>query len=349
MTGKQSIRFLCFGSGAIGTYLGGSLALDGHTVVFLERPGMAAAIQQRGMTIQQDGQRRTVTTPLIVESVHEALSHGPFDAALLAVKSYDTASVVENIRPFAEQMPPVISFQNGVENEGQIAAVLGPERVLAGTVTTAIGRPEPGTIVVERLRGIGVSVEHPLGKRLAQAMDAAGLHAQEFENARAMKWSKMLTNLLTNASSAILDMTPEEIFADPRLFALEARQLREALEVMHASNIPVVDLPATQVRALAWIVSHLPDTLGRRLLYRAVGKGRGKKMPSLHIDLHSSRGKSEVEYLNGAVARTGADSGIVTPVNQVYYSILMAMTRGEIEPRAFARQPEKLLAALRST
>ena len=73
-----------------------------------------------------------------------------------------------------------------------------------------------------------------------------------------MKWSKMLTNLLANASSAILDMPPAEIFADPRLFRIEILMLREALQVMHAQDISVVDLPATPVRALAFAAAYLP-------------------------------------------------------------------------------------------
>ena len=59
-----------------------------------------------------------------------------------------------------------------------------------------------------------------------------------------MKWSKLLTNLVANASSAILAMTPDEIFSDPQLFKVEARQLKEALVVMGALGVPAVDLPA---------------------------------------------------------------------------------------------------------
>ena len=66
-----------------------------------------------------------------------------------------------------------------------------------------------------------------------------------------MKWSKMLTNLPANATSAILDMTAAEVFAHPGLFRLEMRMLRETLAVMRASRIRVVDLPGVPVRALA--------------------------------------------------------------------------------------------------
>jgi 2-dehydropantoate 2-reductase len=338
--------FLCFGVGAIGAYIGGSLALAGHRVVFVERPEMADEIRRLGLALQVGETVRRVAGPEVVSSVEAALALGPFEAAILAVKSFDTAAVLESVRPYAAGMPPVVSFQNGVENEPLLAAVLGSEKVIAGTVTTAIGRRGPGAVAVERLRGIGVATNHPLGPALVAVMSRAGLRAMAFPNPAAMKWSKLLTNLIANASSAILDLTPAQVFAHPGLYKMEVRQLREALRVMRAQNIPVVDLPATPVQALAWVVSRLPLPASRLLLQRSVGKGRGEKMPSFHIDLYSGRGKSEGDFLNGAVARYGKHFHVAAPVNKTLNTILMDLTRGAIPREAYAHQPEKLLAEI---
>ena len=117
-----------------------------------------------------------------------------------------------------------------------------------------------------------------------------------------MKWSKLLTNLIANATSAILDMTAPEVFADSKLYALEIGMLRECLAVMDVQGIPVVDLPGTPVRLLEF-AARLPFWLSKPLFSRAAGSGRGRKLPSFHIDLYSGRGTSEVEYLNGAVVQ----------------------------------------------
>ncbi len=66
-------------------------------------------------------------------------------------------------------------------------------------------------------------------------------------------------------------------------------------------------------------------------------------MPSFHIDLYHGRGKSEVDYLNGAVVRFGKRYGIETPVNDGLNSILMALTKGKIPLNTFSHNPEKLL------
>jgi 2-dehydropantoate 2-reductase len=177
------------------------------------------------------------------------------------------------------------------------------------------------------------------------AFNDAFLNAQSFSDAQSMKWSKMLTNLLANPTSAILDMSATEIYAHKGLYELEITMLRECLAVMSAQNHEVVDLPGTPVRALAF-ATKLPLWLSKPLLSRAAGAGRGDKMPSFHIDLHSGRGKSEVDYLHGAVVRAGEKANIPTPINRLLTETLLALTNGEMTLEKYAHQPEKLLAEL---
>ena len=282
---------------------------------------------------------------VIVSSLEDALRYGPFDVALYALKSYDTAAAMEGIRPFADKMPPFLCLSNGVDNEPAIAKVLGPDKVIYGTVTSAVGRRAAGDIVLEKLRGVGIATSHPLSDRLVAAFQAAFLNARAFPDADSMKWSKMLTNLLANPLSAILDMSAAEIYAHNDLYQVEIAMLRECLAVMAAQNIDVVDLPGTPVRALAF-TTRLPLWLSRPLLERAAGGGRGGKMPSFHIDLHSGRGKSEVDFLHGAVVRAGKRTNTPTPVNELLTETLLALTNGEIPLEEYAHQPEKLLSKL---
>ncbi len=346
-----NLKILSFGAGALGTYIGGSIALEGEQLVFLERPEVAERLRNQGLRLdltidkRQHFNQASVLAPasfVVVSSLEDALRYGPFDLALFALKSFDTAEALEGMRPFAERLPPILCLSNGVDNEPALAGLLGADKVIAGTVTSAIGRRGPGDIVLERLRGVGIAATHPLSQRLLNIANAAFLNAQAFSNAAAMKWSKMLTNLIANPTSAILNMTAAEIFADRRLFEIEIRMLRECVAVMNAQGIPVVDLPGMPVRALA-MATRMPLWLSKPLLARAAGTGRGAKMPSFHIDLHSGRGRSEVEFLHGAVVRAGEKFGVPTPVNKALTETLMALTTKQIPMEEFERQPEKLL------
>jgi 2-dehydropantoate 2-reductase len=343
----ETLNLLIFGAGAIGTFIGGSLALAGQRVVFLERPEIVDVIRKRGLHLSLDGTDQRLLSPQVVGSLSEALDQGPYEAAVFALKSYDTRTAIQMIAAFDPQVPPLLCLQNGVENETALAAALGSERVIAGSVTSSIRRRAAGDVVLERRRGIAVAAGHPLSQRLVGAFNNAGLNARLYPRPDDMKWSKLLTNLLANASSAILEMTPAEIFSQAGLFKLEIQQLREALQVMAVQGIHVVNLPGTPVRLLSLAAQNLPLSLARLFMVRAVGSGRGAKMPSLYIDLHSGKGASEVDYLNGAVVRFGKRMGIDTPINRFLNETLSALTRGEIPVEEFARQPEKLLGIMK--
>lgn len=346
----ESLRWLVFGAGAIGTYIGGSLALleqMGKTpqqVVFIERQDAAPQVQKQGLRLNLMGAEYHLEKPQVASNLDDALAMGPFDIGIFALKSYDTRSALANLKPYHQQLPPLLCLQNGVENETILAEVLGKDKVIAGTVTSAVGRRGVGDIVLEKQRGIGIADESALAKRIAAVMAEAGLNPRLYARAGDMKWSKMLTNLLANATSAILDMTPTEVLKHPEVYRLEVEAQREALGVMSALGYAVVDLPGTPVRMLALGMRRLPPSVSQPLVARFAGKGRGEKMPSFHIDLHSGRGESEVDFLNGAVVRFGRKVGLPTPANQCLNETLLKLTRGEIARDAFAHQAEKLLA-----
>ena len=351
---SRNMKILTFGAGAIGTYIGGSLALAGHQVVFVARPKVVEQLRERGLRLdliadpRRETKHVTVVDPrsfVVVSSLEEALRYGPFDLALFALKSYDTQAALEEMKPFAEKLPPLLCLSNGVSNEPAIAQVLGKDKVIYGTVTTAVSRRGPGEIVLERLRGVGVAKGHALSEKVHAVLNAAYLNSKLFGDAASMKWSKMLTNLIANPSSAILDMTASEVFANSKLYKLEIDMLKECLAVMVAMGLRVVDLPGTPVRALAFATT-LPLWLSKPFLARAAGAGRGGKMPSFHIDLHSGRGESEVEFLHGAVVRAGEECHVPTPVNRMLTETLLALTHKRIPLDEFAHQPEKLLAQL---
>jgi len=348
------LKILTFGAGAIGTYIGGSLTLAGHQLVFIERANKVDELRTRGIRLDLtlDERRKTKeayrldpASFVIVSSLEEALRYGPFDLALFALKSFDTPAALESMQTFAEKLPPSLCLSNGVSNEPAIAEALGKDKVIYGTVTTAIGRRGVGDIVLERLRGVGVAKGHALSEKVHTALQAAYLNSRLFEDAASMKWSKLLTNLVANPTSAILDMTAREVFANRDLYKLEIDMLKECLAVMEAQGLKVVDLPGTPVRALAFATT-LPLWLSKPFLARAAGAGRGAKMPSFHIDLHSGRGKSEVAFLHGAVVRAGEKFHVPTPVNKMLTETLLALTNKQIPIEEFAHKPEKLLLKL---
>ena len=345
----KPLNFLCFGMGAIGTYIGGSLAAAGYKVTFIERPESFAKVKGRGLRIQIPSGEMRVPEVIIYSSLDEAVKKEKFDIALLAVKSFDTNSVLEKIQPWKESFPTVLCLQNGVENEPMIEAVLGANRVIGASITTAVGKSGLGDVSVEKMRGIGIESVHPLATRVIESFNRAGLHASGYSKRADLKWSKMLTNLLGNATSAILNWTPAQIFADKEIYQVEVQQIREALAVMARLNIHLVNLPGTPISPLVWMMDKMPAWISQPVRYRALGRGRGKKMPSFHIDLYAGQTRSEVSFLNGAVVRAGESLDIPTPVNSVLTRTLEELASGKLEKHDFADHPQKLISLIKET
>ena len=340
------MKALIVGGGAIGTLAATALASGGHEVLALARSSATgSALSQSGYRLSGAQGDQRATPALVTQDWSTALKASP-DVIVVAVKAYDTAGLLNEMRAALSAPPPaILCLQNGVDNEAALAKILGADRVIAGTVTTAVGSRGPGNAVVERSRGVGLAEGHALSAPLAEAFAAAGHAVRLYPNALSMKWSKLLTNLIGNATSALLDWPVSQIYGHAGVYRIERRMLREAIAVMRASGLPVVDLPGVSVRLIPWVVA-LPDWLGRPLLRRSAGSGRGGKMPSFHVDLYAGRPLTEVAWLNGAVARHAARVKLQAPVNARLTEALNAASAGQAFALAFRHNPEALVSHL---
>jgi 2-dehydropantoate 2-reductase len=339
------------GAGAIGSFVGGSLAAAGHRVTLLGRRPLMDTIQSAGLTLRwPDGSTQT-SAPSTATALDDLSP--PYDFILLTVKSPDVAAALEQLAGRARLAVDayVVTLQNGIGSEERVASVFGSERVIAGTITIPIQVPALGVIEVSKAKGgLGLAPVQPGRpiKRLADAFSQAGLTTTTYIDYRAMKWSKLLLNIVNNAASAILDLPPADLIAQTDLFDLEIGALREAVTVMKAHGIAAVKLPGYPVDWLARLVGAgwLPPAVVRTILRPFMLSGRGTKMPSLQLDLAAGRSTSEIDALNGAIVRAGQAVGVPTPINQTLTDILTDLVSGELAWADYQQKPEMLLAAV---
>jgi 2-dehydropantoate 2-reductase len=340
------MHVLCFGAGAIGSLVGAWLSESGVAVTLLARRDHVAAIRTRGLIVETP-QRRISCKRVDTITMLDDLA-GPPDIILLTVKAYHTADALEALRPVVQGSAVIASLQNGVGNEELIAAACGAERTVAGTVTINASRPRPGVVRQHsRGGGIGLAAVDPQqdSSGLVELFRRAGIPSVAYRDFRAMKWSKLLLNVFTNATSAILDCSPLAVIEDRRVFEVERAAFREALRVMAALGLNPVALPGYRVPLLSTVVA-APPWLVRPLLRRYIWRGRGTNRPSLGQDLERGRAQSEVEVLNGAVAREGSKLGVPTPVNAALTAVLQGLAGGRLDREGFRHHPDALLAAI---
>jgi len=310
-------------------------------VAFLGRQDTRRALTAHGLRLTGDRTSGLLPEPHSVDRFDALLDLPSPDIILLTIKAYDLPTAAEDLARFTSPLPPVVCMLNGIGAEAYLGERLGHQNIIPASVTTAVQVDEPGTIRVERRRGLGLGTGHPLSRSIFVEMRAAGLQPRLYSSPDRMKWSKLLTNLVANATSAILGWSPAAVYRNAALARLELDSLREAFRVMRGLGVAPLNLPGVPV-ALFELLLALPDALIRPALGRFVASGRGAKPPSLQFDI--GRRRSEIGWLNGAVVAWGARLSIPTPANNVLTEVMSELVMGEVDPSAYRARPEALLA-----
>lgn len=340
---------LVFGAGAVGGYLGAHLAHAGHKVCLVTRRTTADAIERSGLTVFEERKQITANPTLVptLRVAFEGKAH--YDLILVTVKAYDAQAALYEMIAFCPSTPTILTCQNGIGIEKIFTNEFGVDRVVAGSLTTPLSQETANKIVVEHAnRGLALAPTNADSdiSNWVNLFNNAGIDTVGFKKYQPMKWSKALLNMIGNATSAILNRHPKLVYSYEPTFNLEMEMLKEALTVMKAKKLSVVDLPGVSTSRLSLAVRRLPKAVTKPILTNIIGSGRGNKMPSFHLDLMSGREQNEVTFHNGAVAQAGEDLGIPTPVNKALNDILISIARKEIDFQEFNGQPKKLVAAI---
>jgi 2-dehydropantoate 2-reductase len=306
------------GAGAVGSFLGSALERQGNEVVYAPRN-------------------------------HADVQPIQADLAIVAVKAYDTQAAIETLRRAVGEGGGTTIFtpQNGVGNEEQLAQVFGADNVMSGALTIPIDITRNGEKIAASEGGLGIA---PVGTSahnwLVAAFEGAGIPVIVHSDYRALKWSKLMLNIVANATCAILNVLPERLVHYDEIFGFEIKALRETRAVMQAMGLKAVDLPRYPVRALQ-AVATLPIPAARMILANRVAGARGRKAPSLLIDLRAAKGQTEVGVLNGAVVEAGREHGVPTPVNAAITRVLSDIAHMPQLWAKYREQPDALEAEVR--
>ncbi|HCL86000.1 MAG TPA: 2-dehydropantoate 2-reductase [Comamonadaceae bacterium] len=285
------LRIAVMGAGAVGCYFGALLARAGHDVVLIGRQAHVQAIQARGLRLQTAAE--DVYVPLAASTEPQAVQGA--DAVLLCVKSTDTEEAARQILPHLAPGALVLTLQNGVDNDERARAVLGPRHPVAAAVVYVATAMEGAGHVRHYGRGELVIAPAPGSERLARAFGAAGIPTQVSSDVRGALWSKLVINCAYNALSALTQQPYGWLAAQDGASEVIGDLVEECLAVARADGVRI---PGDIHAAVRGIVATMP---GQR--------------SSTAQDLARGR-PTEIEHLNGYVARRGAALGVPTPVNR---------------------------------
>ena len=298
------------GAGAVGSFFGAVLARAGHRVTLIGRPAHVKAIDRQGLRLEMAGRVDVVHLGATVDmaAVREA------DLVLFCVKSTDTDAVAREMAPHLNERAIVMSLQNGVENAPTLARHVR-QMVVAACVYAATALPEPGVVkhfgggnlVIGALTTRTDTIDKTL-KDLAAVFGSAGAKVTISDDVMADLWSKLVMNCAYNAISALGQVSYGQLVAVPEVRAIQEAVVREVVALAAAENVRLELEPS--LKAMENIAVAMPGQLS-----------------STAQDL-ARRKPSEIDHLNGFVARRGRELGIATPVNATLHALVKLIESG---------------------
>jgi len=294
-------RIAVVGAGAVGGYFGGLLARAGAPVVMIGRPAFVAAVKKNGLFLDTVQFQESVK----VEAAEELSAARGAEVVLFCVKTTDNVVTARGLAPLLAAGALVISLQNGVDNVEQIRAAAAID-ALPAVVYVAASVPEPGRVKHVGRGDLVVGPENEKTKRVVALFSRAGVGCRISENIEGELWTKLIWNCALNAVSALGRAKYGQIAASP-----DARKVLESLvdEVLAVARAAKVHLPGLEdYKAAHAGALRIATQMAETYSSTAQDMQRGKR--------------TEIDSLNGFIARRGAELGVPTPVNQAMYALV---------------------------
>lgn len=302
MTEQQNWpKIAVLGAGAVGGYFGGLLARAGAPVVTIGRALFVEAVRKHGLFLDTLHFQETVK----VEASTELAAARGAELVLFCVKTTDNAETARGLAPFLAPGALVLCMQNGVDNVEQIRAASGIE-ALPAVVYVAASVPEPGRVKHVGRGDLVVGPENEKTKKVEAVFARAGVGCRISENIAGDLWTKLIWNCALNAVSALGRARYGQIAASPDAWKVVESSVYEVLAVAKAAGVdpPGLEDPKAAVDGALKIATQMADALSST----AQDMNRGKR--------------TEIDSLNGYIARRGAELGVPTPVNQALYAMV---------------------------
>jgi 2-dehydropantoate 2-reductase len=311
------VQFVVYGAGAIGGVVGARLFQNGHDVVLIARGAHYDAIAAHGLRVQSGDEDVTLPIPVISEPAQ--LARRDDDIILLATKSQDTMAAATALVTAGVQVP-IVSLQNGVENERTLlrfftdvyaVCVMSPTAHLVPGVVQAYSAPVSGLLDIGRYpRDVD-----PRAEEIAAAFASSTFDSVTRSDIMRWKYTKLLMNL-GNAVEALCAPSDESV-------ELVRRARAEGVACLEAAGIAFASTEEDRDRRGE--IMRLRPIAGTR-------RGGGSSWQSLE----RGTGTIEVDFLNGEIVLLGRQHRVATPVNALLQRCANDAARNHARPASMS-------------
>jgi len=290
------------GAGAVGGTFGALLEKEkNNTVFFTARGQHLEAVKRNGLSVQSGKEKFTI-------KVNVSDNPGDFkskpDLILLTVKSFDTDSAIEQLKPVVFRKTQILSLQNGIENYPKLVNAFGEKRVVRGFCGMNAEVLQPGVIqggqgyifIGENIGEISARIQW-----LKSLFETSKIQCTVSQDIHQDVWRKFAWNCIFNIVSATTQLTVGEIVDDPEKIQLCKELFKEISQVAKSQDVVLGADKEKLIFDIAGDSGDIkPSTLQDRL--------KGKRM--------------EYDAFTGALIRLADKHKIHIPINRALYNQL---------------------------
>lgn len=301
-------KFAVVGAGPVGCIVAAFLARGGYEVTLCDvvpallSPALDPGILIEGAETLQQTVTRTVT------SIDELGQYEP-DVIFITVKANALPLIASALEAFHHDGMMVISWQNGIDTELELAKTLGREPVMRAVVNYGCGLAGPGHVKMpfhhppHYLQELDPSAA-PAARAIARVLTECGLGTEHTDQIVSMVWRKGILNACMNPVCAVTGVTMAKAMGDPIIFQTVDALIKECVKVARANEI-----------SLGW------DFYPHAVAYMS---NAGDHKPSMLMDIENKR-RTEIDFINGKFVEYGRQAGIETPYNRTLRNLVKGL------------------------
>lgn len=299
------MKIAIIGAGAMGCLYGAKLSAIPSNEVWLIDVWKEhiQAVNEKGLAMEENGK---VIYFQDLKATSDAALAGPCDLAVVFVKSTLTKAAVKENKAVFGPDTVALTLQNGLGNIDLIRDEIGENNIIAGTTAHGATMLGPGMM---KHAGSGKTIIGELDGRHSDRLEkilkvfrSAGLETELSENVLGLVWDKLMVNVGINALTGITKLHNGELLNYPEIEALLEAAVEEAHTVAKAKGIKL---------SYTDPVGHTKD----------VCRATAVNKSSMLQDILNHK-QTEIDMINGAIVREGANIGIETPVNLVLTNLI---------------------------
>ena len=305
---RKDTKVAVLGAGAMGCLFGGLMAEKGLDVVLIDVwKDHVDAINKNGLKMDGHGGDRFIK----IKATTDPSTLKPVDAIIIMCKATALKTALTNAKNIIDDKTMLMSFQNGIGHEAIMQEIAGKNKVLGGTTTQASNIIGPGHIknhgslpswIGEYEGGMSDRVSD-----LAETFTAHNLETIAVADIKKRKWMKLFALTAIGPLSSVFDLHHTDLYITNKNQKVSRNLGKQIiLETRAVAKADGVDV--TEDECLE--------------MFNKIVDSKQTNKSSMCFDILNKR-KTEIEFINGAVAKIGKSHGIKTPMNDLMYNMIM--------------------------